>query len=148
MSRIRLNNFVILLSRALLEHFIISLDMQSIPWAFLVLSLLIPCLISSRSKGLLSWSRLSLFLSFIFSLLNELQTIYFCKSFMKWSCISSNGGKSSLFVTNVPPVFNCFSRFHKLSGSVVYKVSSFLISCWSYLRFSFMHKFLYTFLNW
>ena len=49
---IRLNSFVILFSRKLLEHFIISVDMQSIPGAFLVLSLLIPCLISSRSKGL------------------------------------------------------------------------------------------------
>ena len=80
-------------------------------------------------------------------LLNELQTVSFCKSFMKWSCISSNGGKSSLFDTKFPPVFNCFSGFQNLLGSVICKVSSFLINFWSYLHFSFLHKLSYTFLN-
>ena len=40
----------------------ISLDMQSFPEAFLVLSLLIPYLISSNPKGLLSCSKLIFFL--------------------------------------------------------------------------------------
>ena len=96
-----------------MEHFIISLNMQSIPGTFLDLNFLIPCLISSRSKGLLSWSRLSLFLGFVFSLLDELQTVWMnCKQLQ----------------TVFPPVFNSFDKFQKLLGSVVCKVSSFKFS--------------------
>ena len=91
--------------------------MQSIPGYFLVLSLLILCFISSI-----------LFQGFIFSLLEELQTVCFCKNFMKWSCIWSNRGKSSLFDRIFRPGFNYYSRFQKLLESVVCNVSISLIS--------------------